>query len=232
MLNSDVPVQEAIVTFENLFTSIESGDVVEVKQIILTDPAAIGARNAEGLSPIVFAAYWGRDEIVRELLSVAPPLDLWEASTVGATARVSELIGEDPSLIESRSPDGFTALHLACFFGHPETTRRLVEAGADVSVRTTNALDNQPLHAAVAGNRADARLASVQLLLDAGAPVNERQSGGFTPLMSAALNGDTPVLDLLLARGADPTLKDDEGRSAADRAGSAGHQDLVARLGG
>jgi uncharacterized protein len=114
----------------------------------------------------------------------------------------------------------------------PETARSLIEAGANVSARTTNALDNQPLHAAAAGNRTDARLASVQLLLDAGAPVNERQSGGFTPVMSAAQNGDAPVLELLLARGADPTLGDDEGRSAADHARAAGHEDLVVRLGG
>jgi uncharacterized protein len=90
-----------------------------VRQIISTDPAAIGARNAEGLSPIVFAAYWGGHDIVKELLTVAPGLDLWEAATVGATARVGELINEAPALVESRSPDGFTALHLAVFFGHP-----------------------------------------------------------------------------------------------------------------
>jgi ankyrin repeat protein len=218
------------VTFENLFASVESGDLAGVRQIISTDPAAIGARNAEGLSPIVFAMYWGRHDIVKELLRAAPRLDLWEAATVGATARVGELINADPALVESRSPDGFTALHLAVFFGHPETARLLIEAGANVSARTTNALDNQPLHAATAGNRTDARLAAVQLLLDAGAPVNERQSGGFTPVMSAAQNGDAPVLDLLLARGADPTLKDDEGRSAADHARTAGHETLAERL--
>lgn len=214
-------------TFENLFASIESGDLAGVKQIMSRDPGAIGARNAEGLSPIVFAAYWGRDEIVRDLLTAAPRLDLWEAATVGSTARVRDLISEDPALMESRSPDGFTALHLAVFFGHPETARMLVDAGADVRARTTNALDNQPLHAAVAGNRAEARLSSAHLLLDAGAPVNERQSGGFTPLMSAAQSGDSSLLDLLLARGADPTLRDDEGRSAADHASAAGHDDLV-----
>lgn len=219
-------------TFENLFASIESGDFAGVRQIISTEPAAIGARNAEGLSPIVFAAYWNRHDIVKELLTAAPRLDLWEAATVGATARVGDLINEDPTLVESRSPDGFTALHLAVFFGHPETARSLIEAGANVSARTTNALDNQPLHAAAAGHRIDARLASVQLLLDAGAPVNERQSGGFTPVMSAAQNGDAPLLELLLARGADPTLRDDEGRSAADHARAAGHEDLVVRLGG
>ena len=33
----------------------------------------------------------------------------------------------DPILVRSESPDGFTALHLAAFFGRPETVAVLIE---------------------------------------------------------------------------------------------------------
>jgi ankyrin repeat protein len=176
------------------------------------------------------AAYWGQAAVLERLLEATVGLGFWEAATVGATARLTELLDETPELITAHSPDGFTALHLASFFGHPETVRALIEAGADVSARTSNALDNQPLHAAVAGSEARARLACARLLVAEGADVNGRQSGGYTPLMSAAQNGDEDLAELLLARGADPTLEDDQGLSAMAHAGKAGHAALAARL--
>ncbi len=217
-------------SFEDLFTSIEKGDLAGVNRILSAEPLAITAKNAERLSPIVVAAYWGQDEVLDRLLEIADDLDFWEAATVGATSRIRELISDEPSLVAARSPDGFTALHLAVFFGHPETARALIDVGADVLARTENALNNQPLHAAVAGSQGQSRLACVRILLEAGAAVNETQSGGFTPLMSAAQNGDRPVADLLLAHGADPNMEDDSGLSASAHAANAGHADIAARL--
>jgi uncharacterized protein len=217
-------------TSQDLFNSIEAGDLAGVDRTLTSEPLAIQARTAEGLTPIMVAAYWGQAEVLDRLLEVGADLDFWEAATVGATNRVSQLVNDQPQLVQSRSADGFTALHLAVFFGHPDTARVLIDAGSDVSARTTNAFDNQPLHAAAASSAAKSRLACVHLLLEAGAPVNERQSGGFTPLMSAAQKGDTPVAELLLAAGADAGLNDDQGQSAVDHAVNAGHTDLAAKM--
>ena len=217
-------------SFEELFRSIERGDLASVTRILADEPRAIEARTAEGLSPLVVAAYWGQGEILDRLLETRGDLDFWEAATVGATSRVRELVNAEPDLVAARSSDGFTALHLAVFFGHPETAQALIDAGADVSARTTNAFDNQPLHAAVASSAAQTRLACVRVLLEAGAPVNERQSGGFTPLMSAAQNGDGSVVELLLAEGADPAVADDDGVAAGAHAAKAGHAAIAAQL--
>lgn len=218
-------------TLENeIFEAVQGGDLTAVQRIVDADPESVTARNAEGLSPLIVAAYWGQADIMGYLRQRTRELDFWEAVVLGDIPRVEQLIADDPGLLTAHAPDGFTALHLAVFFGQPETARLLIEAGASVLARTTNALDNHPLHAAVASSNASARLANTQLLLDAGAAVNERQSGGFTPLMAAAQNGDADLLRLLLAHGADPSIRDDQGRSAADIALSAGHTEIAAQL--
>ena len=62
---------------------------------------------------------------------------------------------DDPGLATAFSPDGFTALHFAAFFGKAEVAHILLEAGADVDVYTQNAFANQPLHSG--GGRAPPR---------------------------------------------------------------------------
>jgi ankyrin repeat protein len=213
-----------------IFEAVQGGDLSEVQRIIDVDQDSINARNTEGLTPLIVAAYWGQPEILEYLRQRVADLDHWEAVILGDNSRVKEWIEDDNGLVTAFSPDGFTGLHLAVFFGWPDIANVLIDAGANVLARTSNALDNQPLHAAVAGTKAAARLASAELLLNAGAAVNERQSGGFTPLMAAAQNADADLLQLLLAHGADPSLKDDQGRSAADHARTAGHTEIAALL--
>ena len=53
-------------------------------------------------------------------------------------------------------------------------------------------------------------------LLDLGARIDERDARGRTALMIAAEGGHAGIADLLLARGADPALKDKDGKRAAD----------------
>ncbi|HLY58849.1 MAG TPA: ankyrin repeat domain-containing protein, partial [Stellaceae bacterium] len=74
----------------------------------------------------------------------------------------------------------------------------------------------------------DARI--VALLLERGAPVDPRQQGGFTPLMSAAARGDREIAELLLDHGADPYLVDEMGLSAIDHALKAKQGELAGRL--
>ena len=56
----------------------------------------------------------------------------------------------------------------------------------------------------------------VALALDRGANVDAREAFlvGRTPLMIAASRADLPIVRLLLHRGADPTLSDEEGQTA------------------
>jgi ankyrin repeat protein len=56
----------------------------------------------------------------------------------------------------------------------------------------------------------------ITILLDRGARLDDQDNRGRTPLMIAAELNHTVAIDLLLARGADKTLRDKEGKSAAD----------------
>ena len=56
----------------------------------------------------------------------------------------------------------------------------------------------------------------VKYLLDAGAHIDDRDARGRTALMIAAEGGRAEIATVLLARGADPSLKDKAGKRAAD----------------
>ena len=64
-------------------------------------------------------------------------------------------------------------------------------------------------------------LPTVQYLVEElGADVNARDEKGFTPLHHAASRGDVPVVEFLLAHGADPYLLSRAGQTTADMANS------------
>ena len=153
-------------------------------------------------------------------------LDAFAAAALGLADQLRQRLAGDPSLATARTADGFTALHLAAFFGTPAAVAVLLEAGADPASVAANPMRVTPLHSALAGGGAE----HAALLLEAGAPVDARQAGGFTALHAAARHGDARLVGLLLDHGADPSVRDDEGRSAADHAAETGHADLAAHL--
>jgi ankyrin repeat protein len=70
----------------------------------------------------------------------------------------------------------------------------------------------------------------VQALLDMGVPVNATDKYGQTALIHAACGGDIKLVDLLLARGANPSLKMTTGPTALSLATARHHDAVVARL--
>ena len=80
----------------------------------------------------------GRNDIATLLLEKGVELDIFAACMAGAKERVIELIGEDPALVSAYSHDGWTPLHLACFFGQPGVAEALIARGADVRAAARN----------------------------------------------------------------------------------------------
>jgi uncharacterized protein len=179
------------------------------------------------LSELLEALYRGEGGRVAELLASDRELDVFEAAAVGQTDRLRELLDGDPDLAAAWAEDGFTPLHLAAFFRHPDAARLLVEGGAPIDVVARNeGIAVTPLQSAVTAGEEE----TAALLLARGADPNFRHGGGFTPLHAAAHHGNERLVELLLAHGADRGLADDEGRTPAAHARQAGHEALAARL--
>ena len=124
-----------------------------------------------------------------------------------------------PVAAHAFSDDGFTALHLACFFGRPDAVNLLLKSGADCNATATNGSLLRPLHSAATQGSLDI----CRMLLDAGADPNATQQSNFTALHAAALRGDVALAELLVERGASVSAKAHDGRTAADIARDAGH---------
>jgi uncharacterized protein len=210
----------------DIVTAVEEGDLERVRELLAEDPTLASARDADGLSVLMAARYRDRADIVDTLRGAGLELDVFEAAAVGDTGRLRGLLSEEPDRVGSWSVDGFTPLHLAAFFGHPDAVRLLLEHGADVTPTSENGLGVTPLQSAVAGRDLEA----VRAILDAGAEVDVREQAGFTPLHAAAQNGDGDIARLLLERGADPGARSDTGATAADLAREGGHEEVLALL--
>ena len=209
-----------------LIEAVKAGDAAAVRALLAADPSIVDARDADGVSALMLARYRSDRPVMDALLAVDPDLDVFEAAALGYVDRLRERLDEDPTRVAGLSSDGYTALHLAAFFGKLEAAHVLIDAGAPVDIVTDNDLRNQPLHAAAAGRRIEV----CRILLAAGADVNAVQHGGYTPLHEAAEHGDVEMVELFLSAGGDAAAVDDRGRTPGDLAGSAGHDDVARRL--
>jgi ankyrin repeat protein len=156
------------------------------------------------MSDVLQALYRGdRDEAER--LAADRELTVFEAAALGRTDRVRQLLDQDPDLANAFGDDGFHPLGLACFFGHVDAARLLLERDADVNALSRNEhIQTAAIHAAAASEGKDesTRYELVELALDHGADPNLPQGGGFRAIDAARQNGDKRVERLLLERGA------------------------------
>jgi uncharacterized protein len=195
-------------TREELFAAIEAGDVDAARALVTADPALASARDDDGVSALMRARYRSDRGLIEAILAAGPELDAFEAAALGDLDRLAVLLagGADADAVTA---DGFTALHIAAFFGKPEAARLLLDRGADVDARGRGWMTGTPLHSAASGRHVDV----VEILLAAGADPNARQSGGWTPLHSGAHNGDVATVALMITAGADLEAVNDDGAS-------------------
>ena len=191
-----------------LLESARSGDPTRVREL-LSRGAAVDAADRRGLTPLMWAAASGNTEVVRQLL-------------------------DSGAAVDRRAADGSTALMLAAANGFTDIVRALVLKGADVTaakgaVRArqlaverghtevvtlldqAEALGRRLLQAASEGHDM-----VVRQVLALGAPMNMTDERGATALMIAARNGDLGILQALLSRGADGSIRDMQGRTVFD----------------
>jgi len=181
------------------------------------------SRDQNGVSEILKAVYHGKQDVVAALLASGVSLDIFEAAATGQTTQLQKLIEQDTSLVNSYSPDGFTPLGLAVFFGHAETVDTLLAAGAEVNAAYRETMKLTPLASAMAVGRNDI----ARTLIAHGADVNAKAANDLRPLHTAAARGNLESVTLLLEHGADISATSSDGKTALAYAEERNHPEMV-----
>jgi ankyrin repeat protein len=159
-----------------------------------TDDIRDGGRGLAGSAPGTEKASATPDA------APAPPSWL-RTALFGTAGELSAALdaGLDPN---SKTPGGTTVLMAAALDG--DKTRLLLSRGADAKARSQSRVDALIIAASHLGT-----LDAVTALLDAGAPVEPPDGVRVrrTPLGAASLAGDLANVQLLLRRGARPTIQ-------------------------
>lgn len=176
-----------------LLRAVES-DRRRAAKLLLEAGADPNTGNLKGIQPLTAAAFNGNDRLVTLLLEH----------------------GADPAHADRT---GKTAIIYAAGKGFTGVVERLLEAG--VTVDLTDSHDLTPLMwAAGHANDVPAKeaLATIDLLLSRGADLDRRDDRGRNALMIAAERGHEDVVRHLMETGADPLVKDRDGKTAIDLA--------------
>ena len=161
----------------------------------------------------------GADPNVRDKDGNTP---LYVALREPALAVAAQLIEYRATQVDARNKTDETPLMMASLRGQLDMVKKLIERGADV-----NKTGWTPLHYAATRSHDEI----VNLLLEEHAYIDAESPNGTTPLMMAAQYGGDSTVKLLLDAGADPSLRNRLGLSAADFAHRAKREqvaDLIA----
>lgn len=152
------------------------------------------------------------------------------AAVRGDIDLVKDLISRDVKIDEVSKKGGCTALMWALSFEEAEISAQLLAAGADPQL--ADDAGRTPLMVAAKSGL----LSSVEALITAGADVNHAQTAGQNEIGRRALSLATskeqnaPVLEYLLANGAEVDAVDEHGKTALMAAAFSGHAANVQAL--
>lgn len=194
------------------FSSVNAGSFEDFFSAIQRDdPQSLSALLRRGFDPNTLDAK-GQSGLFLALRDPSP--------------KVVDVLLKAPKIkVETRTPQDESPLMMAAMRGELKLAAALIDKDADV-----NKTGWTPLHYAASSTQGD-QLGVAKLLLENAAYIDAASPNGSTPLMMAAMYGNTSTLKLLLDEGADPTLKNQLGLTAVDFAQRADRKEMVELIG-
>jgi ankyrin repeat protein len=185
----------------------------DVVDLLIKNGAEVKSTSKGGFTPLVFAVQSGSGQSVKSLLDAGAPADY-------------------------ALPNGTSVVSVAVSYGKPEVVKALLDHNAEVN--SADKLGNSPLH--LAAQEGDVEI--VKLLLAKGANPNaltaktaagsarganlfRKPSGEQTALLLAAKANHEDVMRALVAGGADPKIKSQDGTTILMAAAASGHLGVV-----
>jgi uncharacterized protein len=198
---------------------------LQMVDLLLARDAPINARNLAGATALYFAAEQGHTSIAQRLIERGADVKLTGRSGISPLAAAA-YAGND-AIVEAllahgadeRAPDetGKPPIVYAAAGARLDIVKRLLARNIDLNARYRNDLTLLMWASGPDEKTSEAQaIKVVSYLLDAGAHIDDRDDRGRTALMIAAEGSRAEIANLLLARGADPSLKDKIGKRAAD----------------
>ncbi|XP_048251276.1 inversin-like [Haliotis rufescens] len=190
------------------------GDLEEVKRL-LSLGVNINSRGQFSRTPVMWAAVEGHRDVVELLESEGADVSLVDedgynilhfACIRGHLETVEFVLSLNEVDINRRGEGSKTPVMRAAELGHREVAGLLVSKGADVSLVDEDGYNT--LHFACLGGH----LETVEFVLSLNVvDINSRGLKSRTPVMWAAMKGNSDVVKLLVSKGADVSLVDVDG---------------------
>ena len=194
------------------------------------------APDAHGATPLMLSIHAGRPEVARLLLAAGARVDAIDAHGETALSEAAFAADEDIGdllLQHGAKPDaadryGKTPICYAAARGAARLVGRLIEAGVDPNATYGNNLTALMWAAGHPDLTAPERAAAVvRLLIARGARLDLVDDRGRSALMIAAALNRFETAKALIEAGADRTIKDKSGKTAADLAATEEMRALV-----
>lgn len=203
------PSSGEVAAYRGLFEAAARGDATRVRTLLAAG-GKVSDRDGYRRTPLHVAAYFGRHDVMRELVAAgadpnALENDRYDIVTIAAAAndlptlKVALAIGCKATNVTSRY-DG-TALIAAAHLGHAEVVAELIRAGAPLD-HVNNLHWTAVIEAVVLGDGGQRHQATLKHLIDARANLNLSDRNGQTPLALARGRGYARMVSMLGAAGA------------------------------
>lgn len=215
---------------DSILYAARKGELPRVQSLLSKQPQLLDSQDDFKRTSLLYAAKAGHAKVVQYLLKVGSKSaclrDFYDLTAVHWAAMyakndVLKVFAEHKIDLNCRAMEGQTPLHMAMgnMFSnapkHEDTVELLVSLKVDVNAQDNNG--RAPLHV---GASLVGKAESVRALLDSSkeVKVDLRSKDGSTALHTAAAFGRADIAEMLLAKGANPTLKRDDGKTPIDLA--------------